>query len=157
MAEGQSPDEVLDGFVERPQEEVEWLPEWDEELEERPGKNTRIEDNTLIWERDGFEARLESTEVTHWRAEIDIPERVGQWFAREIDLKASPRPEYGFVESVETENYAATAATIVIQENYQPTWEVNKFIDYLLESAQDSEDFQQVVEERLEDARANEA
>lgn len=148
--------DVLDRMTETPQQSVEWLEVWDDHPEERPGENTRIEDETLIWERDGFEARLESFETTHWRAELDVPERVGKWFPREIDLKAAPKPEYGYVESVETESYAVTEATIVLCENFQPTYEVNAFIDYLLEKADGSEQFQDDLESALAVAGENE-
>lgn len=149
-------DDVLDVEVEEPQREVEWLPEWDEYPEERPGENTRIEDGVLIWERDGFEARLESYETTHWKAEVTIPEPVGQWYPREFDLKCAPKPEHGFVESVETESYITTGATLVIAENFQPTWEVNAWIDYLLESMEHSQEFQDDLTEKLSVASDNE-
>lgn len=153
--EGLTPDDVMDRHFEQPQTDVEWLPEWDEFPEEQPGENARIEDNALIWERDGFEARLESYETTHWRAEIDIPERVGKYYPREIDLKCHPLPEHGFVENVERDDYTTIAATLIIQANFQPVFEVNKFIDELLKSAQESEQFQEEIEEKMAVAREN--
>jgi hypothetical protein len=154
--EGLTKDDVLDVETEQPQQEVEWLPEWDEHPEEQPGENARIEDGVLIWERDGFEARLESYETTHWRATVTIPEEVGQWYPREFDLKCSPKPEYGFVESVETEEYVTTGAVLIITENFQPTWEVNAWIDYLLESSEQSQQFQDELTNKLAVASENE-
>lgn len=150
--EGMTQEEVLDRYTVEPQQEVEWLPEWDEYPEERPGENARIEEETLTWERDGFEVRLESYETTHWRAGVDLPERVGEHYPREIDLKCHPLPEYGFVESVELDGYTATSATLIIQENHQPVFEVNQFIDKLLESADHSEQFMEDLEDGLEAA-----
>lgn len=149
-------DDVLEYEVAQPKQEVEWLPEWDEGPEERPGENTRIEDNTLIWERDGFEARLESYETTHWKAVIDIPRECGEYYPREFDLKCSPRPEYGFVDDVELEEYATTQATLIIQENFQPTWEVNAFIEMIIETREESEQFEEEITEKLQVARENE-
>lgn len=150
-------DDVLDREVVEPQQGVEWLPEWDEHPEERPGENTRIEDDTLLWERDGFEVELESYETTHWKATVSIPEEVGQWHPRDFDLKCSPIPEHGFVKEVETEEYATVKAVLILQENFQPTWEVNHFIDHLLEGAQNSQEFQEDLENKLSLASENEA
>ncbi len=155
--EGLTTEDVLDSEVVEPQQGVEWLPEWDEYPEERPGENTRIEDDTLIWEREGgFEARLESYEMTHWKAEVTIPESVGEYYPREFDLKCHPRPEYGFVKDVEQEDYATVGATLILQENFQPVWEVNKFIDELAEEAEESQEFREDLEEKLSVARENE-
>lgn len=155
--EGLTTDDVLDREVVEPQQEVKWLPEWDEYPEEQPGENARIEDDTLIWERDGgFEARLESYETTHWKAEVTIPESVGQYYPREFDLKCHPLPEYGYVKSVERDGYTTVGATLIIQENFQPVYEVNKFIDELAESAEESEQFREELEEKLSVARENE-
>lgn len=151
-----TPDDVLETEVVTPQQEVKWLPEWDEYPEERPGDNTRIEDGTLIWERDGFEARLESMEATHWRAEIDVPEEIGKVYAREIDVKSKPIPEYGFVESARMDDYKLRQATIVLAENFQPVFEVNQFIDQLIEDAEGFEQFQEDLENKLSVARENE-
>lgn len=154
--DGLTTEDVLDRAFEEPQMDVEWLPEWDKYPEEQPGENTRIEDNTLIWERDGFEARLESFETTHWKAELAIPEEVGKYYPRGFDLKCHPLPEYGFVKDVERDSYTTVGATLIIQENFQPVYEVNKFIDKLVETAEQSEQFQQEVEEKMALARENE-
>ncbi|NLV14349.1 hypothetical protein [Haloarcula argentinensis] len=151
--DGLTTDDVMDREFEQPKREPEWLPEWDEYPEERPGENTRIEDGTLIWERDGFEVRLESYETTHWRVGLDIPKDVGQYYPREFDLKCHPLPEYGFVKAVEQEDYSTVGATLIIQENFQPVYEVNKFIDELVESAEQSEQFREDVEEKMAAAR----
>lgn len=145
--------EVLERFTAEPQQDVEWLPEWDDHPEEQPGENTRIEDGTLIWERDGFEARLESYETTHWRAELTIPEKVGEHYPRPVDLKCHPLPEHGFVESVEQDGYTTSGAVIVIAENFQPVYEVNRFIDELIESAEESKQFMEALETGLEVAK----
>lgn len=145
--------EVLDRYTAEPQQEVEWIPEWDENPEKRPGENTRIEDGTLIWERDGFEARLESYETTHWRAEVDIPESVGEHFPRPVDLKCKPHPEHGFVDTVRQDGYTTTGAVIVLAENFQPVYEVNRFMDKLRESAEESEQFMEDLEAGLEVAK----
>lgn len=149
-------DEVMSREFAEPQREIKWLPEWDDHPEEQPGENARIEDETLIWERDGFEARLESYETTHWKAEIEIPKDVGQYYPREFDLKCHPIPEYGFVKAVEQEGYATVGATLIIQANFQPVFEVNTFIDELVESAEQSEQFREEVEEKMAAARENE-
>lgn len=154
--QGLTTDDVLDVEVERPRDEVEWLPEWDDHPEERPGENTRIEDETLIWERDGFEARLESYETTHWRSEVSIPSEIGQWYPREIDLQCRPDPEYGYVESVDLKDYEASKAVLILQENFQPTWEVNRWIDGLIQNAEESQQFQNEISEKLDVARNNE-
>lgn len=148
--------DVLDSELETPRQEVEIYPEWEEHPEEAPGENVRIEDGTLIWERDGFEARMESYETTHWRVELDIPHTVAKWYPRTIDLKCLPLPEHGFVSDVEVEDYESVGATLVIQDNFQPTFEVNQFIDKLLENAESSEEFQNEINEKLENARQNE-
>lgn len=149
-------DEVMSRELVEPQSDVEWLPEWDEFPDEQPGDNARIEDNTLIWERDGFEVRLESYETTHWRAEIDMPENIGQYYPREFDLKCNPLPKYGFVKEVEQDEYTTVGVTLIIQENFQPVFEVNNFIDDLVESAEEAEKFREDVEEKLSAARKNE-
>lgn len=149
-------DDVLDRELVEPQESVEMLPEWEDYPEERPGENLRIEDETLIWERDGFEARLSSMEPTKWRAEIDVPEDLGSTWAREIDLKCRPYPEHGFVESAEFEDYSLRAVTLVLSENFQPTYDVNSYIDGLIEDAEGFEEFQKDLDEKLEMARENE-
>lgn len=154
--DGLTKEDVLDVETEQPQQEVEWLPEWDDHPEERPGENTRIEDGVLLWERDGFEASLESYETTHWKAAVNIPESVGQYYPREFDLKCSPRPEYGFIDDVEQDEYTTTQATLVIQENYQPTWEVNAFIDMLIETRDQSEQFREELGDKLAVASENE-
>lgn len=153
-------DEVLDLEVEEPKDDVEIIPEWEESPEERPGDNLHIDEtgdrNELVWERDGFEARLWNHEMTHWKATISIPREYGQHHPRPVDLKCSPIPEYGFVEDVDVEDYAATVATIVIQDNFMPTWEVNKFIDELIESAASADAFQEELTEKLSIASENE-
>jgi len=154
--DGLTTDEVMSREFAEPQREVEWLPEWEECPEEQPGDNARIEDNTLMWERDGFEARLESYETTHWQAEIEMPKAVGQYYPREVDLKCHPLPEYGFVKDVEQDDYSTVGATLIIQANFQPVFEVNEFIDELVESAEQSEAFREEVEEKLAAARENE-
>lgn len=148
--------DVLDHEFVEPQQDVEWLPEWDDHPEEQPGENARIEENTLIWEKSGFEARLESYETTHWRAEVDIPEQVGKHYPRGLDLKCNPIPEYGFIKDVKREDYTTVGATLIIQENFQPVYEVNEFIEDLAESAAESEKFMNEVEEKMAVARENE-
>lgn len=155
-AEKLTTEDVLDVETVQPQQEVRWPPEWDEDPEEQPGENARIEDGVLIWEREGFEARLESYMTTHWRATVAIPEEIGQFTPREIDLKCAPEPEYGYVESVETDDYVATEATLIIQENYQPTWEVNSWIDSRIEGAEHSQQFRDDLKNKLSVARENE-
>jgi hypothetical protein len=145
-------EDVLDRITAEPRREPEWVPEWDEHPEERPGENTRLEEGTLIWERDGFEVRLESYETTHWRVEVDIPEHVGQWMPREIDMKANT-PEAGYVDEVETESYHTVGAVLIFQTNFQPVYEVNRWIDDQLQYAEDSEEFTSEVEEKLEVAK----
>ena len=141
-AEALTTEDVLDVETEQPQTDVRILPEWEEYPEERPGENLRIEDNTLLYERDGFEVAIESYETTHWRVDLSIPEEVGKWYPRPLDLKCRPLPEHGFVESVDTsDSYEASSATLIIQENFQPTFEVRKFIEYLLDNAEASEQF----------------
>jgi hypothetical protein len=149
-------DDVLDRHLAEPQTEVEWVPEWDEDPDVRPGENCRIEDGVLIFERKGFEARIESYETTHWKVDLDIPETVGEWYPREIDLQCHPRPEHGFIRDVETEDYFASQATLIIQANRQPVWEVEKFIDELAENAQESAEFRDELSEKLAVARENE-
>lgn len=153
--EGLTTDDVMDREFVTPQNEVEWVPEWDEFPEEQPGENTRIEDDTLIWERDGFKIRLESYETTHWRVEIDIPKDVGQYYPREFDLKCNPLPEYGFIKEVEQDGYSTVGATLIHGANFQPVFEVNKFIDDLVESAEEAEQFREDVEEKMSAARQN--
>lgn len=148
-------DEVLSREFEEPKQEVEIVPEWEEYPEEAPGENVRIEDDQLVYEREDFEVRMESYRTTHWRVEVEIPEYVGKWHPRDIDLKIRP-PEQGFVESVETEDYEVVQATLIISSNFQPVYEVNKWIDGLVESAEGSEEFHQEVEEKMAAARDNE-
>ena len=154
--EGMGTEEVLDRHTAEPQREVEWLPEWDEEPETQPGENARIEDGTLIWENGDFVARLESHETTHWRAEIEIPEAVGDLHPRPVDLKCRPLPEYGYVDSVTIEDYTTTAAVLIIQANFQPVREVNTFIDKLRADAEESQQFMDDLEVALDAARQNE-
>lgn len=148
-------EEVLDRYTVEPQTEVEWVPEWDEFPEEQPGENTHIEDDVLIWERDGFVVRLESWETTHWRAEIAIPENVGEHFARPFDLKCKPFPEYGFIKSVEMDGYTAASAEVILAANRQPVYEVNNIVDQLLEEAEQNEQFMENLEEGLAVAEDN--
>lgn len=148
--EPETREEVLDRHVAKPKTEVEIIPEWEEYPEERPGENLHIEDNTLHWERDGFAVALESYETTHWRAEIDIPEDIGRWYPREIDLKCHPKPEYGYVDETTIEDYHTVGATVVISANMQPVYEVQAFIDSLLEAAEESEQFTEEISEKLE-------
>lgn len=154
--DGLTTDDVMDREFAQPQREVKWRPEWDEHPEEQPGESTRIEDDTLIWENGEFEARLESYEMTHWQAEIEIPKDVGQYYPRGFDLKCHPLPEYGFVKDVERDGYSTVSATLIIQENFQPVFEVNQFIDELTESAEQSEEFREEVGEKMATARENE-
>ena len=153
---GLTTDDVMASEIAEPQDEVVWPPEWDENPDAQPGENARIEDETLIWENGEFEARLESYETTHWRSVIEIPKWVGEYYPRGFELKCRPRPKHGFVESVETEDYCVVGATLIHQENLQPVYEVNKFIDELRESAKQSEQFRQEVEEKMAAARQNE-
>jgi hypothetical protein len=154
--DGLTEEEVLDREVVEPQESVEFLPEWEEWPEEQPGENTRIEDETLIWERDGFKAQLSNIGPTKWRAEIDVPEAYNDGWGRPIDLKTEPHPEYGFVEDATFEDYTLQHVTLVLSENYQPTVEVNSYIDFLIETAGSVEEFQNDLEEKLELAQENE-
>jgi len=91
------------------------LPEWEKHPEERPGENLRIEENTLLYERDGFEVAIESYKTTHWRVDLSIPSRSASGtHGRSISRLSVP--EYGFVDSVETsDSYAAIGATLIIQ------------------------------------------
>ncbi|WP_123619568.1 hypothetical protein [Halorubrum sp. CSM-61] len=156
-ADGLTTEDVLDVETAQPQTEVRILPEWEEHPEERPGENLRIEENTLLYDRDGFEVAIESYETTHWRVELSIPKEVGKWYPRPLDLKCLSVPEYGFVESVETsDSYETIGATLIIQENFQPTFEVREVIEHLLENAEASEEFTEELDEKLEAARENE-
>lgn len=148
-------EEVIDREFVEPQQEVRILPEWEEYPEERPGENLRIEDDQLVWERDGFEARLWSHETTHWKAQITIPREYGKYDPRPVDMKSKSIPEYGFVESVEMDDYAAVGVTLVLQENFQPTYEVNKFIDHLIERKEGAEEREQEIKELMGAAREN--
>jgi len=122
-----------------------------------PGENLRIEGNTLLYERDGFEVAIESYKTTHWRVDLSIPESIGKWYPRPLDLKCLSVPEYGFVDSVETsDSYAAIGATLIIQENFQPTFEVRKVIEHLLDNAEKSEQFTEELDGKLDAARENE-
>mgnify|MGYP000058942433 CR=1 FL=1 len=150
-----TPDEVMDREFVEPQQDVRVLPEWEEYPEEAPGDNVRIEDDELVWERDGFEARLTSYETTHWQADISIPKSVGKWQARPVDVKCKPVPEHGYVDDVEIEDYTTVGVTLILQENFQPTFAVNNFIDHLIEQAEGSEAFQEEVEEKMAVAREN--
>ena len=149
-------EEVLDRELETPQQECEWVPEWDEYPEEQPGENTRLKDGVLYWERDGFTVKLESYETTHWKATVEIPEEVGKWSPRAIDLKCNPKPEYGFVESVDAENHEATEAVLILQDNFQPVFEVQQWIDAQIESAEHGEQFQDELGSKTSLARENE-
>ena len=156
-AESLTTEDVLEVEAAQPQTDVRILPEWEEHPEERPGENLRIEENTLLYERDGFEVAIESYETTHWRVDLTIPEEVGKWYPRPLDLKCLSVPEYGFVESVETsDSYETIGATVIIQENFQPTFEVRKFIEHLLDNAERSEQFTEELDEKLDAARENE-
>lgn len=154
--QGLTTDDVMDREFGQPRTDVKWVPEWDEYPEERPGENTRIEDDTLIWERDGFEVRLESYETTHWKADLTIPEDVGQYYPREFDLKCHPLPEYGFIKDTEQESYCTVGATLILNANFQPVFEVNKFIDELVDSAERSKEFREEITEKMAVARENE-
>ena len=151
-----TPDDVLNRELAEPQSEPEWRDNWDENEETRPGENTRLEDGTLYWEHEGFEIALESYETTHWRVEITIPEPYGKYFPRAVDVKCLSVPEYGYVDEVAMAEYAPEAVTIVISENYQPIWEVNHFIDTLIEKHEGGEEFEAEMSEMLEVARENE-
>jgi hypothetical protein len=146
-------DDVLDRHLAEPQEAVEWLPEWDDHPEERPGDNARIEDETLIWENGEFEARLQSYETTHWKATVTIPKWVGEYYPRGFELKCLSIPEFGFVDDVETEDYCAVEATLILQANHQPVYEVNKYIDELRDGAEQSQQFREELEEKMAAAR----
>jgi len=156
--EGLTTDDVMKREFAEPQDTVEWVPEWDDNPETRPGENVQIthDGEVLEWERDGFEVGLESWETTHWMAAVTIPERVGKYYPREVDLKCYPLPEHGYVDHVETVEYRATMANLVIQANFQPIWEVNNFIDQLLEDAKASEQREQEIGEKMATARENE-
>lgn len=149
-------EDVLDRYTATPRDSVEWVPEWDENPDAQPGENTRIEDDILLWERDGFEVMLESYETTHWRALVTIPERVGELHPRPFDLKCNPLPEHGFIKSVEQDSYVTTEAELILQANFQPVFEVNKFIDSLLESHDEAREFQEELEAGLDVAQENE-
>jgi len=157
-AEGLTTEDVLDVETAQPQTDVQILPEWEKHPEERPGENLRIEGNTLLYERDGFEVAIESYKTTHWRVDLSIPESIGKWYPRPLDLKCLSVPEYGFVDSVETsDSYAAIGATLIIQENFQPTFEVRKVIEHLLDNAAEkSEQFTEELDGKLDAARENE-
>jgi len=95
--------------------------------------------------------------TTHWRVDLSIPESIGKWYPRPLDLKCLSVPEYGFVDSVETsDSYAAIGATLIIQENFQPTFEVRKVIEHLLDNAEKSEQFTEELDGKLDAARENE-
>jgi len=85
-AEGLTTEDVLDVETAQPQTDVQILPEWEKHPEERPGENLRIEGNTLLYERDGFEVAIESYKTTHWRVDLSIPESIGKWYPRPLDL-----------------------------------------------------------------------
>lgn len=156
-AEGLTTEDVLDVETAQPRTDVQILPEWEEYPEERPGENLRIEENTLLYERDGFEIAIESHETTHWRVDLTIPEEIGKWYPRPLDLKCLSVPEHGFVESVETsDSYETIGATLILQTNFQPTFEVRKVIEHLLENAEASEEFTEELDEKLDAARQNE-
>lgn len=150
--EDMTAEEVLDRYTAQPRDTVEWIPEWDDHPEERPGENTRIEDETLIWENGEFEIRLESYETTHWKAVVSVPEDVGELYPRDIDLKCHPLPEHGYVESVEIDDYVATAVTLILAENFMPIHEVNTFVDDLRDDAAESQQFMDNLEAGLEAA-----
>lgn len=135
--EGQTEDDRLAHESDRPTT-VEWYPEWDDP-EERPGENTRIDDETLIWERDGFTVRLTHHEALYWRAVISLPASIGRRYERPIDLQTVPFPEYGTVTSVDVEDHVAQSAELLLAGNYQPIWELNNWIDYLLDSATETQ------------------
>lgn len=148
--EGLTSEEVLDRYTAQPQEEVEWVPIWDDNPEERPGENTEIKDGVLMWDNGEFHAELESYETTHWLARVDIPEWVGEFYPRVIDLKCHSKPEYGFIRTVEQDGYVATRAELVINEIRQPVFEVNGFIDSLRDSAEHSQGFMDNLERGME-------
>jgi len=67
--------------------------------------------------------------------------RSASGYPRPLDLKCPPFRS-SFVDSVETsDSYAAIGATLIIQENFQPTFEVRKVIEHLLDNAEKSEQF----------------
>lgn len=154
--EQMTPDEVLDRFTERPMDTVEWLPEWDDNPDALPGENTRIDDETLIWENGEFEIRMESHETTHWLADISVPEAVGEHYPRPIDMKCRPEPEYGFIRDVEQDGYVTVGVELVIAENYMPIYELNSFVDGLRDGAEQSQEFMDDLEAGLDVARENE-
>lgn len=145
-------EEVLDRYTEEPRTSVEMLPEWEEYPEEAPGENTRVEDDTLIWERDGFEIRLESFETTHWKADISVPHEYGKHYARPIDAKCGLGTEHTYVEDVETEDYALSSVTLLTAANFMPVHEVQKFVDAIIDDAQASEQFIEEMEAKLDAA-----
>lgn len=149
-------EDVLDIETERPKDEVEILDVWERHPEEAPGDNVRIDAGWLKWERDGFDVQLESYKTTHWRATVTVPEEIGGWFPREIDLKSSKQPESGYIETVETEDYKVAQATLILGEMFMPTREINNWIDELLEYAEGSEEFQEELEEKMAVAQENE-
>lgn len=148
--------DVLDREFEEPMQHVEMLPEWEEYPEEAPGENTRVEDDVLKWERDGFSVELESDGAIGWKARVSVPSEVGGMYAMPKLIKANPEPKRGFVEDVTVEDYAATEVVLWYQENFQPTYEVNKWIDARIEDAESSQAFQEEVEEKLAAASENE-
>lgn len=94
--------------------------------------------------------------TTHWKAELTVPREYGKYHPRPIDLKCSPLPKHGFVEDVESDEYVTVGATLVIVENFQPTFEVNKFIDKLIDDAEVAEAFTDDLESKLSVARESE-
>jgi len=151
-----TPDDVLGREIVEPQETPKILPVWEEHPEERPGENVRLDDETLVWERDGYEARLSNIEPTKWRAEIAVPDTYSGGWARPIDLKCRPHPEHGFVEDAAFEDYELEHVTLVLSENFQPVYEVNQYIEFLIESDGMVEEFQEELDAKLDAARENE-
>jgi hypothetical protein len=155
--DGLTTDDVLDRHTAEPMQEVRMLPEWEEWPEEQPGENTHIDGDELVWERDGFEVRLRSYETTHWKADLTVPREIGSHFPRPVDLKSRPKPKYGFVDTVDLDEYAAVGVTLVLQENFIPTVEINGFIDGLIEQVDENEQFKEDLESKLSAARENES
>jgi len=85
-AEGLTTEDVLDVETAQPQTDVQILPEWEKHPEERPGENLRIEGNTLLYERDGFEVAIESHTRRPTGALILDPESIGKRYPRPLDL-----------------------------------------------------------------------
>jgi len=72
-----------------------------------------------------------------------VPLRSGVWLRR-LDQS---RPQTATRRS---------GATLIIQENFQPTFEVRKVIEHLLDNAEKSEQFTEELDGKLDAARENE-